>query len=646
MEPIKFVSVNPIFHPTFWTKLYQLKLDKYKLDINEVDINVKYKSNKNGQVVVEFNSDSLEDNNDIRKRIKCKLYLYNTLNSFKTNVAKQNEDVVEDLWGDVQSGKMFEDHTSINKCVLSVYIDFKKYKFYHWFSCPVFKIPYQINIETSTKLPIIFPNQDERDLISDQINNYVFHHDKFMTVYLRNHDGIIVPLSDSLISEIDNYTLIVLDISTHPKYPSWFMRNLLFAIGYTIEDSIKLDIIYYRDNGYNIDNSILINTTLEPILTDDLEFKNYKPLYYAGFAKNSMGKFQPSVTDLSTSLSPDKMAKSALNLNTKLMKWKISPDLDLDTITDKTCLLIGSGTLGSHVARNLLGWGITQITFVDCGEVTHSNPVRQSLYLQSDVSKPKAKTAAENLKKIYGGVDVQSVDLKIPMPGHPITDMEKLKKDIERLEKIIVGHEVIFLLTDTRESRWLPTLMCKALCEQKLCFTAAIGFDSFVAMRHGNMDEEDGNMMACYFCSDILEPSDTLKDATMDKRCTVTRPGVSAIAAGYVTELMLACLGRQQKIKSDMTDLERIPQQIRGKLSDFSLMSSVVEQSELCNACSSTIQSHYQSDPMNFVLKILKDPTQLTEILDIKYDESDIYDWDFTYDGSTEVNQKIEDNTE
>jgi len=52
-------------------------------------------------------------------------------------------------------------------------------------------------------------------------------------------------------------------------------------------------------------------------------------------------------------------------------------------------------------------------------------------------------------------------EMSIPMPGHPIppASVDKTKKDITILEKLIEEHDAIFLLMDSRESRWLPTVI-------------------------------------------------------------------------------------------------------------------------------------------------------------------------------------------
>ena len=36
------------------------------------------------------------------------------------------------------------------------------------------------------------------------------------------------------------------------------------------------------------------------------------------------------------------------------MRWRVAPQLDLNTIRDTRCLLLGAGTLGCNVARCLL----------------------------------------------------------------------------------------------------------------------------------------------------------------------------------------------------------------------------------------------------------------------------------------------------
>jgi tRNA A37 threonylcarbamoyladenosine dehydratase len=98
-----------------------------------------------------------------------------------------------------------------------------------------------------------------------------------------------------------------------------------------------------------------------------------------------------------------RLAASAVDLNLKLMRWRLLPNLDLATIAQTKCLLMGAGTLGCNVARNLMSWGVRKITFVDNGKVSFSNPVRQWLYTFEDSKeqRPKAPTAAKRLKEIF-----------------------------------------------------------------------------------------------------------------------------------------------------------------------------------------------------------------------------------------------------
>lgn len=114
-----------------------------------------------------------------------------------------------------------------------------------------------------------------------------------------------------------------------------------------------------------------------------------------------------------------RLADQAVDLNLKLMRWRILPELDLEKVASSRCLLLGAGTLGCYVARALMvrrgpvlsltkqGWGVRTVTFVDSSRVSYSNPVRQPLFQFEDCldgGKPKAATAAARLKEILPSI--------------------------------------------------------------------------------------------------------------------------------------------------------------------------------------------------------------------------------------------------
>lgn len=309
------------------------------------------------------------------------------------------------------------------------------------------------------------------------------------------------------------------DPSTYTDNPGWPLRNLLVLIRHRwrLNDA---QIICYRDTHLRRDqpNSLILQLRSEPsaeVSSTATEGPSARPNAprlpkVTGWERTEAGKLTSRNVDLSEYMDERKLADQAVDLNLKLIKWRIAPSIDLDVIKNCKCLLLGAGTLGSYVSRTLMGWGVRKITFIDNANVSFSNPVRQPLFNFKDCLQggaKKAERAAEALEEIYPGVDAQGHVMEVPMLGHPITDQTKTKEHFDKLQKLIAEHDAIFLLMDTRESRWLPTVMGKSA--GKIVLNAALGFDTYVVMRHGLQPTQDGELeLGCYFCNDVVAPAD------------------------------------------------------------------------------------------------------------------------------------------
>jgi ubiquitin-like modifier-activating enzyme ATG7 len=252
-----------------------------------------------------------------------------------------------------------------------------------------------------------------------------------------------------------------LDPSSDAHSPGWPLLNLLAYLFHTQPTVRSHRVLCWRDTitpGPGQWKSRFATIIAGAGLTAGTR------LSAVGWERNAQGKLSPRMADLGASMDPLQLADQALGLNLKLMRWRILPELNLEKVADTKCLLLGAGTLGCYVARTLMAWGVKNISLLDSSRVSFSNPVRQPLFEFEDCldgGKPKAQCAADRLKKIYPGVHAAGYSMSIPMPGHPIPKelMEQTKKDVAQLEKLIDEHDVVFLLMDSRESRWLPSVI-------------------------------------------------------------------------------------------------------------------------------------------------------------------------------------------
>ncbi|THV52048.1 hypothetical protein BGAL_0091g00030 [Botrytis galanthina] len=663
---LKFAPFASEIELPFYTALSQLKIDHDKLDDSARPVLGLYEPratqspDQSSRMRVLGNALSSNDVPSGHIRAEGKIKNVNTIEDFK-NMDKQAmlQTSAKQIWDAINDGTIYSIPSLLSSFTILSFANLKKYTFTYWFAFPALHSePAWRKVEQPPKF-----SAEETTALTEELGTWRYSHDNrehgfFLAkrVYTSSdqpQDPENEPTSDlpfrwvigSLrefengffngVDTKDQYVSFV-DPSTYHENPGWMLRNLLVLVRrrYKLD---KVQILCYRDNHAkrHVPQSLIL--ILESIY--DPEYQLTAPDQIpkvTGWERNSLGKLTAKVTNLAQYMDPTQLADQAVDLNLKLMKWRIAPELNLDAIKNTKCLLLGAGTLGTYVSRLLMGWGVRKITFVDNASVSFSNPVRQPLFDFKDCidgGAKKAFRASEALQEIYPGVDSTGHVMAVPMLGHPITDEAATKANFELLQKLIEDHDAIFLLMDTRESRWLPTVMGKAA--GKIVMNAALGFDTYVVMRHGVTPEDGGPAaLGCYFCNDVVAPSDSVKDQTLDQQCTVTRPGVAPEASSKLVELLASVLQHPLKgaapapklssnQQSGQLEFDRdppnhplglVPHQIRGFLAAYKTMLISGPSYDCCSACSPKIVNAYKEDGWEFIKRALTEKDYITEL--------------------------------
>lgn len=669
LSKLQFAPFNSALDVGFWHELTQKKLNEYRLDEAPKDIKGYYYNGDSAglptRLTLEFSAFDMSAPTPAR----CcpamgTLHNTNTLEAFKTADKKLLlEQSANEIWEAIKSGAALENPMLLNKFLLLTFADLKKYHFYYWFCCPALCLPESIPL-------IRGPVGLDQRLSPKQIQALEHAYDDLCRtegvtalpyfLFKYDDDTVLVSLlkhySDFFQGQRTKLTVGVYDPCNLTQHPGWPLRNFLVLAAHRWSGSFQsVEVLCFRDRtmqgARDVTHSIIFEVKLP-----EMAFSPDCPKA-VGWEKNQKGGMGPRMVNLSGCMDPKRLAESSVDLNLKLMCWRLVPTLDLDKVVSVKCLLLGAGTLGCNVARTLMGWGVRHVTFVDNAKISYSNPVRQPLYEFEDClggGKPKALAAAERLQKIFPGVNASGFNMSIPMPGHPVNfsdvTMEQARRDVEQLEELIDSHDVIFLLMDTRESRWLPTVI--AASKRKLVINAALGFDTFVVMRHGLKKPKQqgagdlcpshlvapadlgsslfanipGYKLGCYFCNDVVAPGDSTRDRTLDQQCTVSRPGLAVIAGALAVELMVSVLQHPEggyaiasssddRMNEPPTSLGLVPHQIRGFLSRFDNVLPVSLAFDKCTACSSKVLDQYEQEGFTFLAKVFNSSHSFLEDL-------------------------------
>ncbi|KAN0032972.1 hypothetical protein ACTA71_011179 [Dictyostelium dimigraforme] len=690
---LQFKEFSSFVNISFWHELSNKKLDELKLSEEPIQLNAHYTYSPSQQLdpflCLEFNAFFNNTTNTTGNTYVLPprsylshgtLFNYNTVDDFKQSPKlKLFDEASKRIWNDIKNGNVDKDTSLLNRFILLTYADIKNHQFYYMFGIPAL-LPSQ-PIQQFNEQPELITIEGLKSFSNQIVPQYFCLKQLDSTFELI---GSIEEKGNQYLNEClknDSIPLVgFCDPCSLPSNPGWPLRNFLIYLSVKYPTLKKLKVLCYRGNNSG-NHNILLSLEL-PSMSELIEEKQQQQQQQdgqwngksVGWEKDTNGKIAPRFISLSSTMDPLKLAEQSVDLNLKLMRWRVMPSLELEKIKNTSCLLLGSGTLGCNVARSLMSWGVRNITFVDSSKVSYSNPVRQSLFTFADCS-PKAKeksvAAADALKKIFPAINANAQVFSIPMPGHsvPQSEYQSIRNTIETLENLIKQHDVIYLLTDSRESRWLPTMLSRA--HGKLCINAALGFDSYLVIRHGIKNQcqneldpsisskldYQGSDLGCYFCNDVIAPTDTLKDRTLDQMCTVTRPGLSMMASSIAVELLISTIhhpygGRAKgETETDVyvqgsTPLGIIPHQLRGFISHYQTLPLFSNPYKHCTACSDYIVNEYISKGYDFIIDVMNDSSILTKVCgidDLKNSEVNI-DWDINISDDEDYDEEEKDN--
>lgn len=595
MADTRLKYVNPLqsfLDGSFFQEFSKMKLEVLKLNSDYINIRANLeldgipKGNTTCALVLNAQSFSLDGQRMSGVPVKGRLYNFNTVEDFKK---LPKEEFINERGSEIWNSCKY----NINECThfgIISFADLKKYKFYYWVYVPSF-LPKDLTIQ------II--EDHEIDNVTEVQKWFQVHYNEWVCIDTGN-DGIV---SYSREQSYTHGTLCIRDTSNTARIPSSIVKNILCAWKYHNQTKDELKVFFIRADESSFGHTLKISG----------EF-NESRMRITGWERNVDHKLLPRMIDMSTLMDPNKIAEQSVDLNLKLMKWRAAPELDLDIIKGTKILILGSGTLGCYVSRALMAWGVRTITLVDNSTVSYSNPVRQPLFEFADYGKPKGEAAAAALKRVFPMINSMGIELSIPMIGHPITNETRERNEYDRLVSLIDEHDVIFLLMDSRETRWLPTVLGNLM--DKVVINAALGFDSYLVMRHGNYSDKEDYRLGCYFCNDVVVPSDSLTDKTLDQMCTVTRPGVALMAASQAVELLVSLLQCKNKDTGahDRSLLGDVPHQIRGFLGNFTTLKLETPAYDHCSACSSNIIETCKELKWEFVKNALNNPDYIENL--------------------------------
>lgn len=192
---------------------------------------------------------------------------------------------------------------------------------------------------------------------------------------------------------------------------------------------------------------------------------------------------------------------------------------------DASVLIIGAGGLGTPASLYLASSGVGQLLINDFDSIDASNLPRQILYRDDDVGKPKATTAAEQLRQVNPDINVIAMGERLDRDGLP---------------ELVASVDAVLDCTDNFVSRWLINEITFTH-NKPLIVGAAIRWEGQVAVFRNDL--ADG---PCYRCL-YTEDDENLNDCAGQG---IIAPVAGTVGTMLATETIKLLLGLDSDLQN------------------------------------------------------------------------------------------------
>jgi ubiquitin-like modifier-activating enzyme ATG7 len=326
---LQFVPVSSFVQPSFWNKLYELKINIDKLDESERDICGFFANTSSTWTTHIVEVDSTSFNSTFNKQndnvpFHGQIFNKNTIEQFKDcdKTALINQEGRRFL-DDLKSGKILEKPSMLNFfCILS-FSDLKKYHFYYWFAFPV---PHNLEITLDGVCPI--SQQFSEEQIATLSENYLqleAHQKAYFLWHQNQTHSLQSKLKDITDANHEEYYFAFADyisVGNHPK--SQLKNYIIFLLHYCpfLGGKTVNFLLLFLDRKLSCSPSLIYKLTLPQVnaTIEDIIYGGGDNAW-AGWEKNEKNKFGPRFSNMKATMDPQVYFQSEITPDSLLLLW-------------------------------------------------------------------------------------------------------------------------------------------------------------------------------------------------------------------------------------------------------------------------------------------------------------------------------------